>query len=127
MKLLLTCLVCFATAASAGASALERTVGPIHPGPPFRQDFALAKTIGFTLSKPYSKVRKRLGKHGWRPDSSWGASGPRLTYPAYPEILCGEGMDAVCTARLLKGRKVILLTVDQWKATIPVVHVDRDN
>jgi hypothetical protein len=129
MKLLLLCLIFFTATASAGATAFERTVGPSHPGPPLAEDLMLARKIGFTLSKPYSKVRTRLRKHGWSPDSSWGLSGPheRLTYSAYPEILCGDGMDAICTARLMKGREAIVLTVDQWKTSIPVVHVERDN
>lgn len=122
-------LILAATIIAAGCAAGDRTVGPIGPGGSFPADYERAKSLGFTIGHPYAKARDRLLALSWRPDLGWGLSGvrPVLGYPGYPEILCGEGMDAVCTARLTKGTQAILLTIDPDSDTSPVVHVNRDD
>ena len=116
-------------AVAAACFARERVAGPIGPGVPLPEDFELAKSLGFTMGGPYSEIRERLLVLSWQPDPSWGHSGVHevLSHPKYPEILCGDGMDAVCTARLMKGPRAILLTIDQTSDAIPVVHVDTDD
>ena len=118
-----------ATMLATGCAGRERVVGPIGPGAPLPSDYELAESIGFTMDRPYSTIREDLLTLSWRPDPGWGLSGMSrvLAYPEYPEILCGEGMDAVCTARLTKGAQAILLTINPASDTIPVVHVNRDD
>ena len=122
-------LILTATMLAAACSARDSVVGPTGPGAPFPTDYKLAKSLGVTMEHSYSKIRERLLTLSWRPDSGWGLSGVHqvLGYPEYPEILCGEGMDAVCTARLTKGTQAILLTINPASDTIPVVHVNRDD
>ena len=122
-------LVLIASMLAAGCSAGGRVVGPIGPGTPLPTDDRLAKSIGFTMGHPYSKIRDRLLTLSWHPDPGWGLSGVHqiLGYPEYPEILCGEGMDAVCPGRLTKGTQAILLTINPDSDDIRVVHVNRDD
>jgi hypothetical protein len=125
------CILLFlvATLAAAICPARDRVVGPIGPGASSPKDSKLAKSLGFTMGHPYSEIQEHLLTLSWRPDPSWGHSSVHevLSYPKYPEILCGDGMDAVCTARFTKGPHAILLTINQASDTIPVVHVDRDD
>jgi hypothetical protein len=116
-------------AVAAVCFARERVAGPIGPGVPLPEDFKLAQSLEFTMERPYSEVRERLLTLSWQPDPSWGHSGVHeiLSYPEYPEVLCGNGMDAVCTARLTKGPRAILLTINQTSGALPVVHVDWDD
>ena len=106
----------------------ERLSGTIGAGTPSLADKQLAKEIGIRLSKSYSATRLQLIKLSWQP-----ATNPDLvsnkkpvSFPNYPEILCGEGMDAICTARFNKNGNAVILTVNQHKRSLPVVHIMKD-
>ncbi len=103
------------------SSFAERTVGPIGPGTPSAADHVRAKALGFSLRKPYFEIRNSLALSGWNRDVAGGSS---KAFSEFPEIVCGSGMDAVCSARFVKDERVIILTVDQNAKTLKVVHIN---
>ena len=88
----------------------------------------LAKQIGIRLSKPYSSTRLRLIKLSWHPDATWGLADDRklLSYPEYPELLCGHGIAAICTARFYKNDNAVILTINPLRPSLPVLTIDQD-
>jgi hypothetical protein len=50
----------------------------------------------------------------------------QLPYRRYPEVVCGEGYDAVCSGRFTKSGQAILLTIDPKTRTLQVISVDED-
>ena len=89
---------------------------------------ALAQSVGVQLESGYAVARAKLLGTSWKADSAWGKSGVhgQLAYRQYPEILCGEGYDAVCTGRFKKAEQAILLTIDQRTSKLRVTSVDQD-
>jgi hypothetical protein len=94
------------------------------PGVPTSEEIAPAKQLGLKLPLSYSAARKLMVKSSWRIDLSM-TSAP-AAYPKHPEISCGNGLDAVCSARFLKHGRAIQLIVDQTQPGLPVVHVYED-
>ena len=91
------------------------------PGNPASVDMALAKQLGLRVPLAYAKARDWMLEHGWRVDAT---SIPTVSdYPAHPEIACGRGYDAICSATFTKGTREIQLIVDQSKPGLPVVHL----
>jgi hypothetical protein len=127
LKLLLLCAL-YGSIASIGAQEQKRAVASMSVGSPTSTDIQLAKTFGLKLKHAYSINRKILMEAAWQPDLKWGLSGihHKLAYQDFPEILCGDGYDAVCTGRFVKGSKEILLTIDHNHKTLPVMHADND-
>jgi hypothetical protein len=76
----------------------------------------------------YASARLKMNRLGWQIDREWGVSGVhrRLAFPQYPEVLCGEGYQAVCTGRFTKGDSAVLLTINQFKKSLPVERIDND-
>ncbi len=50
----------------------------------------------------------------------------RPLFKAFPEISCGTGYDAICQAAFLKDGQSLVLTVDQNKKSLPLVHVSKE-
>lgn len=88
----------------------------------------LAQRVGVQLQSGYASARARLLAASWKADSGWGESGvhKQLAYRQYPEVVCGDGHDAVCTGRFEKSGRAILLTIDQRTSTLRVTSVDED-
>jgi hypothetical protein len=64
----------------------------------------------------------------WKPDANReqpGAGGARA-YPQYPEIVCGQGYDAVCSGRFEKAGEAIVLSLDPRTKALRVTSIDRD-
>lgn len=80
------------------------------------------------INDHYAGARLKLIRQGWQIDREWGISGvhEKLTYAQYPEVLCGEGYQAVCTGRFKKGDSAILLTINQFKKNFPVKYINND-
>lgn len=116
-------LVALTAALLSASSVAERAVRPIGLGKPSAADHRRAKSLGLDLTKPYAAARKILAKTGWASDLH--EDSPH-SYPEFPEIVCGNGMDAICSARFIKDGKAIQLTVDQNSKTLLVVHIDDD-
>ena len=104
--------------------AFGRDIGPIGVGSPDKSDIAAAKEAGLTLGKPYSANRNILLRAAWRPDTE-GMDSPPL-FKVFPEISCGTGYDAICQAVFLKDGRSLVLTVDQNKKNLPLVHVSKE-
>lgn len=87
-----------------------------------------AEQPGVKVGSSYAKTRANLLASGWRTDEEWGISGPHRSrsFNQYPEILCGEGYDAICTGRFLNASGALLVTIDQKKKALPVTHVEAD-
>jgi hypothetical protein len=101
-----------------------RDVGPVGVGSPDQSDIATAKVAGLKLGKAYSVNRDILLRASWQPDTG-DVDGCPL-FKGYPEISCGTGYDAVCQALFSKDGKSLLLTVDQNKKNLPLVHVSKE-
>jgi hypothetical protein len=88
----------------------------------------LAQSVGVQLDSSYATARAKLLGRSWKADSAWGepdGSRPRA-YQQYPEVVCGQGYDAVCTGRFKKAEQAILLTIDQRTSKLLVTSVDED-
>ena len=56
----------------------------------------------------YSVIKAMLLKRGWDVDGSYGnGSNPY----GFSEVVCGNGYDAVCSARFLLGTREVLITL----------------
>jgi hypothetical protein len=112
-----------------GSEVLVEERGQWQPSPAERAATArLAQSVGVQLDSSYASARAKLLATSWKADSARGepdASGPRA-YQQYPEVVCGQGYDAVCTGRFKKAEQAILLTVDQRTSKLRVTSVDKD-
>ena len=99
----------------------QPAAAPAAPG-------TLAQRVGVQLRSGYASARAKLLAASWKADSGWGDSGvhEQLAYRQYPEVVCGDGYDAVCTGRFEKSGQAILLTIDQRTSTLRVTSVDED-
>ena len=88
----------------------------------------LVQGLGVPLPSSYASARAKMLGKAWEPDASHGASAVsgHLAYPQYPEVVCGEGYDAVCSGRFKKAGDAILLSLDPRTKTLPVTSIDRD-
>ena len=120
---LLLALICFAPV----IYSADRSVGPIGVGQPTQADRDRAKRIGIVLSRPYSVTKVALIKAGWKIDLEFGFDEQvQPAYPKHPEITCGNGMDAICSARYKKNDQSIMLTLDTENPSLLVAHVEYD-
>ena len=89
---------------------------------------SLPKAVGVQLQSSYATARSQMLRSAWTADSTWGKSGvhKRLAFQQYPEVLCGEGYDAVCSGRFEKNGRVILLTIGPKTKKLQVISVDED-
>ena len=88
----------------------------------------LAHAAGVQVPSDYASARAKLLATSWKPDLSWGISGVsgRLAYAQYPEVVCGQGYDAVCGGRFEKADKAMLLTIDPRTSKMQVTAIERD-
>jgi hypothetical protein len=88
----------------------------------------LAQRVGVRLLSGYAAARATLLDAAWNADAGWGLAGVhgQLAYRQYPEVLCGDGRDAVCTGRFQKAGQAVLVTIDQRSSTLRVTSVDAD-
>jgi hypothetical protein len=78
---------------------------------------------GVRLRMPYGETRQRMIKHGWTPDPTEANARhtpSRLPYPEFPEVLCGEGYDAICSGWFSKGSESRLLDVREVNKALVV-------
>lgn len=87
-----------------------------------------AKELGIKPGISYAKVRSKLLAGGWKADRERAAIGsdPGAAYKQYPEIICGNGYDAMCIGRFIRADGALLLTIDQSKKTLPVMFIESD-
>ena len=89
---------------------------------------ALARRLGVQLGSGYAAARARLLAASWKADSSRRefSLSKQPEYRQYPEVVCGDGRDAVCSGRFMKSGQAILLSIDPAGSTLPVTSVDED-
>ena len=89
---------------------------------------SFAKAVGVQLQSGYATARSRLLRAAWVPDSTRGVSGvhQQIAFQQYPEVLCGEGYNAVCTGRFEKKGTAILVTINPKTKKLQVTSVDQD-
>ena len=78
---------------------------------------------GIRLRMPYREARQRMIEHGWAPDPTEAIARHtrnHLPYPTLPEVLCGEGYDAICSGWFTKGSESRLLDVREVKKVLIV-------
>lgn len=63
----------------------------------------------------YSVVKAMLLKRGWVTDGSYGDGSKPY---GFSEVVCGNGYDAVCSARFLLGKREILVTLKPDKTLL---------
>ena len=120
MKRTLAILICILFS----ALAYGRDVGTIGVGAPTKEDVALAKAHGLKLGGSYSTNREILIRSSWKGSLETQTSSP--AFKEHPEIYCGSGYDAICQASFSKGDKSLVITIDQNKKNLPVVHVNEE-
>lgn len=72
------------------------------------------ETYGLKMGLPYSKARSILIKNGWKPmlDSS-----SVKTSLKFPEISCGSGKDAVCSAGFKRDKQYVAFILKSLNRT----------
>lgn len=78
-------------------------------------EWPVAKEIrayGIKLKMPYSEAKKLMLKNGWKL-SLFEKHTP--DYKDFPEITCGEGYDAICSAAYSNGKTEQILHVREIK------------
>lgn len=73
----------------------------------------ILKELGLKKGHTYFASRKQLINQGWRIDMAYAEevneTAPHSPY-GFKEVVCGNGKDAVCSARFLRnGREIMLL------------------
>ncbi len=74
---------------------------------------------------PYAQARDRLLKQGWTLDQTGVPKEP--DYKLFPEVVCGRGFDAVCSARYQKNGIRIMLYVTDLSGRLTVKEVYDDS
>ena len=87
-----------------------------------------AEGWGVDPGMSYAKARSTLLAASWRIDGSRDATGQRsaVVYKQFPEIVCGNGREAICSGRFIRNGEDLLLIVDQRKPLLPVTFIERD-
>ena len=78
---------------------------------------------GIHLRMSYREARQRMIKHGWAPDpieANARHTAAHPPYPEFPEVLCGEGYDAICSGWFSKGSESRMLDVRAVKKVLVV-------
>jgi len=70
------------------------------------------RAYGIKLKMPYSEAKKLMLKNGWKL-SPYEKHIPN--YKRFPEITCGEGYDAICSAAYSNGKGEQILDVREMK------------
>jgi hypothetical protein len=81
------------------------------------------RKYGIKLKMPYAEARERMLRNGWKPDLAEAElryQGNYRPYRDFPEILCGEGYDAICSAPFIKGKDYHTIEVREHKGKLVV-------
>ncbi|MGE6334402.1 hypothetical protein [Stenotrophomonas sp. NPDC077659] len=76
-------------------------------------------TLGITAGMPYAKAKRLLGAAGWQvtpPESR------QAVLPDFPEIECGQGRDAVCSAGFHRNDQSLAMIIGTTQAGQPFVQ-----
>lgn len=81
---------------------------------------SLLKTLGLKEGQSYSSAKTQLIGKGWKVDSTYAAARDAGETPPYgfKEVICGNGWQAVCSARFLRNGHEIMLTLRPKKSLL---------
>lgn len=77
------------------------------------------KQAGLTAGMPYAKAKRLLSAAGWQVSP---AQSVQTALPDFPEIECGQGVDAVCSAGFHKADQAVAMIVGTTPAGQPFVQ-----
>jgi hypothetical protein len=89
------------------------------------EELKKASAHGLRLGATYAQVKQHLLINGWLLDRKWIREN-LMTEPASDGLVCGSGMDAVCTTAFTKNRKTISLELSGINEGIPLVSVETE-
>jgi hypothetical protein len=78
---------------------------------------SLLKELHLKKGQQYSEAKAKLVSEGWKVDSSnvdESSPNPKTPY-GFGEVVCGNGWMAVCSARLIRGDREIMLQLQPKK------------
>ena len=80
----------------------------VHAGPS-----SLLKTLGLHAGQSYGLAKTQLIAKGWKVDTTYAQVREAGEPPPYgfDEVVCGNGWQAVCSARFLRKDQEIMLTL----------------
>ena len=79
--------------------------------------------IGITVGMPYAQAKVRLIKAGWLASAPDSEGTP--VFAAHPEVECGQGWDAICSAGFHRGNDaygLVLTPTDDDKLLVQGVY-----
>lgn len=79
--------------------------------------------IGITVGMPYAQAKVRLIKAGWLASAPDSEGAP--VFAAHPEVECGQGWDAICSAGFHRGNEaygLVLTPTDDDKLLVQGVY-----
>lgn len=76
-------------------------------------------TLGITVGMPYAKAKRLLDAAGWHPTPP---ESRQAALPDFPEIGCGQGRDAVCSAGFHKDGQSFAMIIGTTQAGQPFVQ-----
>lgn len=79
--------------------------------------------IGITVGMPYAQAKLRLIKAGWLASAPDSEGTP--VFAAHPEVECGQGWDAICSAGFHRGNEaygLVLTPTDDDKLLVQGVY-----
>jgi hypothetical protein len=81
---------------------------------------ALLKTMGLRAGQTYDSAKLQLTEHGWKVDATYASTHEAAEAPpfGFKEVICGNGWQAVCSARFLRDGKAVVLTLHPRKVLL---------
>ena len=84
----------------------------------------LLTQLGLKSGMEYSSAKERMLHRGWSVDAPEPAN--HRPYASAPEVTCGQGWDAVCTARFINRGKAVMLTLKPGIDKLTVLDAEPD-
>lgn len=74
---------------------------------------SLLKTLGLKEGQSYASAKTQLIHKGWKVDGAYAPTREEDETPPYgfKEVICGNGWQAVCSARFLRNDQAVMLTL----------------
>jgi hypothetical protein len=86
-----------------------------------REESVSASRFGVVLGQPYTEVRKALAAGGWSIELPQGQAAENVAFDRYREIVCGHGLDPVCSVRVTRDGEDWIVKVDGRQPELTVI------
>lgn len=90
-----------------------------------KTDKTLTGALGLSRGQQYSVARTILLRHGWLVDVAFSDSSSSAQY-GFKEVVCGNGFDAVCSARFIRKKQQIMVMLSPTQDGLLVQDVVND-